>query len=103
ARIEALLTARAAHERLDAAREQLESVRQSLSGQEAALKNLRDELEELDARARKHEMAVQRMALEREHLLAGIRERFRGLDVNRAAGDDHAPPPPKPEHPRRID
>ncbi|HLV66401.1 MAG TPA: chromosome segregation protein SMC [Polyangiaceae bacterium] len=103
ARVEALLTARAAHERLDAAREQLESVRQSLSAQETTLKALRDELEELDARARKHEMAVQRMDLEREHLLAGVRERFRGLELSRVIGDYHARPAPDPEHRRRID
>jgi chromosome segregation protein len=48
-------------------------------------------------------MAVQRMDLEREHLLSSVRERFRGLDLNRVIGDYHARPAPDPEHRRRID
>jgi chromosome segregation protein len=48
-------------------------------------------------------MAVQRIELEREHLLTGIRERFRGLELPRIIGDYHARPAPDAEHRRRID
>jgi chromosome segregation protein len=48
-------------------------------------------------------MAVQRIELEREHLLGSIRDRFRGLDLSRVVGDYHARPAPDPEHRRRID
>jgi chromosome segregation protein len=103
ARVEALALAKEAHAELETARLALDQNRQALNAHEAELKTLRDELEELDARARKHEMAVQRIELEREHLLSTVRERFRGLDLNRVVGDYHARPAPDPEHRRRID
>src|SRR5690606_39893902 len=37
------------------------------------------------------------------HLVAGVREKFRGLDLPRVVGDYHARPAPDPEHRRRID
>ena len=85
------------------ARAQLEQVRQTLGAKEAELKGLRDELELVDEAVKKHEMAVQRMAIEREHLLASVREKFRGLDLRRVVGDYHARVAPDAEHRRRID
>ncbi|HEY6079649.1 MAG TPA: chromosome segregation protein SMC, partial [Polyangiaceae bacterium] len=102
-RIEALLVAKLAHVELDEARTLLEQVRQSLAGQETDLKSLRDELELLDEAVRRHEMAAQRIALSREHLLANVRERFRGLDLRRVVGDYHMRMPPDAEQRRRID
>jgi chromosome segregation protein len=67
------------------------------------LKTLRDALEILDEAVRKHEMAAQRISLEREHLLAKVRERFRGLDLRRVVGDYHMRMPPDAEQRRRID
>ncbi|HXK16475.1 MAG TPA: chromosome segregation protein SMC [Polyangiaceae bacterium] len=102
-RIEAVQAAKLAHAELDEARTLLEQVRQSLAGQEAELKALRDALELLDEAVRKHEMAAQRIGLEREHLLQNVRERFRGLDLRRVVGDYHMRLPPDAEQRRRID
>jgi chromosome segregation protein len=102
-RIEAVQAAKSAHAELDEARTLLEQVRQSLAGQEAELKTLRDALEVLDEAVRKHEMAAQRIGLEREHLLQNVRERFRGLDLRRVVGDYHMRMPPDAEQRRRID
>jgi len=102
-RIEAAQTAKLAHAELDEARALLEQVRSSLAGQESELKTLRDALEVLDEAVRKHEMAAQRIGLEREHLLTKVRERFRGLDLRRVVGDYHMRMPPDAEQRRRID
>jgi chromosome segregation protein len=102
-RIEAVQAAKLAHAELDEARTLLEQVRGSLAGQEAELKTLRDALEVLDEAVRKHEMAAQRIGLEREHLLQKVRERFRGLDLRRVVGDYHMRMPPDAEQRRRID
>ncbi len=102
-RIEAMQAAKLAHAELDEARTLLEQVRQSLAGQESDLKTLRDALEVLDEAVRRHEMAAQRIGLEREHLLAKVRERFRGLDLRRVVGDYHMRLPPDAEQRRRID
>src|SRR5690606_9026950 len=66
--------ARQAHEELEASRAQLDRVRQILAEREAELKERRQELDALDEQARKHEMSLQRMELEMEHLLANVRE-----------------------------
>ena len=102
-RIEAVQAAKLAHAELDEARNLLEQVRQSLAGQEADLKALRDALEVLDEAVRKHEMAAQRIGLERELLLTKVRERFRVLYLRRVVGDYHMRMPPDAEQRRRID
>ncbi len=103
AQILARQQARTAHERLDEFRAQLEKARHVLGQREAELKERRQELEALDETVRKHEMSLQRMDLELEHLLGNIRDRFRGLDLYRVVGDYHARPAPDPEHRRRIE
>ncbi|HET9958249.1 MAG TPA: chromosome segregation protein SMC [Polyangiaceae bacterium] len=103
ARADAEAQAREAHATFEAARERLEQSRSTLSNQETDTRRQRDELTTLEESARKHEMAMQRFELEREHLLTGIRERFRGLDLARVVGDYHARPPTDAEHKRRID
>ncbi|MDF3066923.1 MAG: Chromosome partition protein smc [Polyangiaceae bacterium] len=102
-RIDATQAAKLAHAELTEARALLEQVRGSLAGQESELKALRDALETLDEAVRKHEMAAQRIGLEREHLLTKVRERFRGLDLRRVVGDYHMRMPPDAEQRRRID
>jgi chromosome segregation protein len=96
-------TSRLAHEALDAARVRLEQARQGLGAHETELRALRDVLEQRDEAARKHEMALQRIDLERQHLVASIRERFRGLDLLRVVGDYHARPLPDDDQRRRIE
>ncbi len=80
----------------------LEQVRNSLGVKEAELRELRDELETLDADARTHEMKLQELGIERRHLIEGVREKFRGLDLRRVVGDYHRRPAPDEEHRRRI-
>lgn len=92
-----------AHVTLDELRKELEQVRHVLAERETELKERRQALDSLDESVRKHEMSLQRMELELEHLLSNIRERFRGLDLNRVVGDYHARPAPDDEHRRRID
>ena len=103
ARKDASERARTAHVELDEARGLLEQVRFALGTREAELKSLRDELSAHDEAMRKAEMALQRIELEREHLLANVRDRFRGLDLRRVVGDYHARPMPDDEQRRRID
>jgi chromosome segregation protein len=103
ARVQATLAAQAAHETLDLARVRLDQARQALAAQEAGLRALRDELEQHDELCRTHELSLQRMGLERQHLLGSIRERFRGLDLRRVVGDYHARPIPDDDQRRRID
>jgi chromosome segregation protein len=102
-RIAAGHDAQTAHEELDSSRALLEQARQSLNVQESELKLLRDELELLDDAVRRHEMAAQRIQLEREHLLGNVRARFRGLDLRRVVGDYHLRAAPEPEQRRRIE
>ena len=99
---EAELTAKAAHAALDEARKQLEEMRQVLTTRESSLKLLRDSLGLDDEEARRAEMTLQRLDLERDHLLLNIRDRFRGLDLCRVVGDYHARPMPDAEQRSRI-
>ncbi|MEZ4232160.1 MAG: chromosome segregation protein SMC [Polyangiaceae bacterium] len=103
ARIAAELAAEESHKELADARELLDQVRHALSTKEDALKHLRGDLDVQEEAAQRHSMALQRMEIERGHLLQGIRERFRGLDLNRVVGDYHKRPAPDEEHRRRID
>jgi chromosome segregation protein len=102
-RVGAAEQAKKAHTELEAARALLEQVRFALGTREAELKTMRDEAQQLDEALRRAEMALQRIDLEREHLLANVRDRFRGLDLRRVVGDYHARPLPDDEQRRRID
>jgi chromosome segregation protein len=103
ARGAAVQRAKESHEALDEARALLEQVRVTLSTQESELKVVREGLDVYDEAVRRHEMSVQRIELEREHLLGSVRERFRGLDLRRVAGDYHARPMLEDGERRRID
>ncbi len=102
-RIAATTAAQEAHKELERERQLLEQVRHALGTREAELRGLREELAALDERVRKHEMSLQRIELEREHLLSNVRDRFRGLHLPRVVGDYHARPAPDAEHRRRIE
>lgn len=84
-------------------RTQLDAIRHDLGERETALKALRTELGLAEDTARHHELRLQKLELEREHLLRNVRERFRGLDLHRVVGKYHARPAPDDEHRRRID
>ncbi len=101
-RLEAEALARSAREVLDAAKHRLDEVRATLSSHETELKQLRESLGTEEEEMRRAEMALQRLEIERDHLLANVRERFRGLDLNRVVGDYHMRPAPDAEHRSRI-
>jgi chromosome segregation protein len=100
---EAEQNARAEHETLEAARARLEETRLALTTMEADLRVLRDGLEQHDTVCKGHELTLQRIGLERQHLLGSVKERFRGLDLPRVIGDYHARPTPDDEQRRRVE
>ena len=81
----------------------LEQVRQSLAGQEVGAEDAARRARGAGRSRAAHEMAAQRIGLEREHLLTKVRERFRGLELRRVVGDYHMRMPPDAEQRRRID
>jgi chromosome segregation protein len=91
------------HRELTSVRSALEGIRNSLGVAEEELRTLRANLTLVDGQLRECEMRLQKLELEKDHLLAGIRERFRGLELGRVVGIYHARPAPDAEHRRRID
>jgi len=85
--------AQKAHAALEEARRKLDEARQTLSGREAELKDLRQELAVATDKLREHEMALARLDIEEKHLLDGVREKFRGLELHTIVGDYHKRPP----------
>lgn len=85
--------AQKAHAALEDARRKLDEARQTLSGREAELKDLRQELAVATDKLREHEMALARLDIEEKHLLDGVREKFRGLELHTIVGDYHKRPP----------
>jgi chromosome segregation protein len=102
-RAEAENVARVAHRGHDEIRRLLEELRYALGESEARLRSLRGELAAVEETARAHELKLQKLEIERDHLLASVRERFRGLDLHRIVGKYHARPAVDAEHRRRID
>ncbi len=102
ARIAAAATSVDAHAELEVARQELEQMRSLLAEKEGALREYRVSQAELDDAVRNHEMALQRIEIELDHLLSSIREKFRGLDLRRIVGDYHARPAPDAAHKERI-
>jgi chromosome segregation protein len=102
-RIVAEAMARENHHELDSVRSALEEIRNALGVGEDQLRSMRAELTETDSQLSEREMKLQKLELEQAHLIAGVRERFRGLDLPRVVGDYHARSAPDDEHRRRID
>lgn len=98
----AVAQARAAQDALIAARQALDEARQSLSVRETELRTLRQDLVAAAERLRQHEMALQRLSIEHNHLVEGVRERFRGLELAKVVGDYHKRPPVDASHRARI-
>ena len=90
------------HAELTAARQALDEARQALGLREADLRGLRQEVADATERLQKHEMALQRLTIERTHVVEGVRERFRGLDLTRVIGDYHKRPLVDAAHRSRI-
>ncbi|MBI5533701.1 MAG: chromosome segregation protein SMC [Deltaproteobacteria bacterium] len=98
----AVSAATEARSEFDSRRKALDDVRNTLGVFEAEIKLLRGELEDVANEARGHEMGLQRLTLERDHLMAAIAEKFRGLRLDRVVGDYHLRPPTDDEHHARI-
>ena len=85
----AVAEAQRAHAELTGARQARDEARQALSVREADLRGLRQTLGDAAERLAKHEMALQKLAIQHTHLIEGVRERFRGLELTRVVGDYH--------------
>lgn len=102
ARIEAAELSVLAHSELEVARGQLEETRAALASCEGRLREYRVDQAEIDSVVRENEMALQRSEIEREHLLASVAEKFRGLNLHRVVGDYHLRPLPTEEQSQRM-
>jgi chromosome segregation protein len=100
--VAAVATAQAAHAELIAARQALDEARQALAAREADLRGLRHALADAAERARKHRTELEKLGIQHTHLVEGVRERFRGLELARVVGDYHKRPPVDDNHKTRI-
>jgi chromosome segregation protein len=100
--VSAVAAAQAGHAELTTARQALDEARQALALREADLRGLRQDLADATERLSKHVMAVQRLGIEHTHLIEGVRERFRGLELHRILGDYHRRPLVDQAHKARI-
>ncbi len=98
----AVAAAQEAHTELTRARQALDEARQALGLREADLRGLRHELADAAEHRGAHEMALQKLAIQHTHLVEGVRERFRGLDLPRVVGDYHKRGPVDATHRARI-
>jgi chromosome segregation protein len=99
---EAQAAAKAAQDAQTASRAIFERFRSDLGEREAGLKDLRTRADEAKAALAQHEMALRERDLAMEHLLQGVREKFRGLELGRVVGDYHMRPAPDAESKSRI-
>ena len=101
--IDAAQVAEQAHQEFERRRHALDEARSALAVHEAEIKVLRDELDAGTDKQSKHEMALQKLEIERAHLLEAVAEKFRGLELPRVVGDYHMRLPPDEEHRNRIE
>jgi chromosome segregation protein len=85
----ALDAASAAQDALGSARLDFESLRAGLLEREALLKDLRGRFDALRGELQKHEMGLRERQIALDHLLGGVAEKFRGLQLARVVGDYH--------------
>jgi chromosome segregation protein len=95
--------ARAAHEVVSTERAAFESLRGSLGDGEAAMKALRAVTEEIRESLQVHELALRERELAFEHLIEGVADKFRGLDLRQVVSDHHMRPPPDEVSRGRLD
>jgi chromosome segregation protein len=100
--VDALDAARIAHESLAETRTVFDAFRTDLTEREAGLKDLRTRASESRDALTEHEMALRERQISMDHLLTGVREKFRGLELPRVIGDYHLRPAPDGELRDRI-
>lgn len=99
---DALAAARTAQEALATAKTVFDAFRTDLVEREAGLKDLRTRADETRAALSQHEMALRERQLAMDHLLNGVREKFRGLELARVVGAYHMRVAPDAESRQRI-
>ncbi len=100
--VAAIERAERAHRRLTEARQKLEAARQDLTLRESDLRGLRQSVEQATVALRNHELKRERLTIEHTHLIEGVKEKFRGLDIYKVAGDYHRRPLVDAAHRARI-
>jgi chromosome segregation protein len=99
----ALDVAREAHATLAAERAAFEALRAGLLDRESALRDLRGRADAIRDGLQAHELVLREKQLAMDHLLGGVRDKFRGLELRRVVGDHHMRPPPDEVSRSRID
>ncbi|RYE90753.1 MAG: chromosome segregation protein SMC, partial [Myxococcales bacterium] len=99
---DAVTYARAAEQRSVESRKLFEEARTALAEREGALRDLRSRASKLGEGRSQREISVQKLQIALDHLLEGVREKFRGLDLRRVVGDYHALPLVDEAHRARI-
>jgi chromosome segregation protein len=85
----AVEAAQRADQILSEQRRLFEDAKLDLQTREGDLKSLRSSVTSLSEAKQKHEMQAARLAYDQQHLLEGVAEKFRGLDLRRVLGDYH--------------
>ncbi len=102
-RLDAMEVARKAHHEFERRRQGLDQARNALAIHEADIKVLRERVEADAEQQRSHQMTLQKLEIDLDHLIGTIAEKFRGLHLPRVVGDYHLRPPPDENHRHRID
>jgi chromosome segregation protein len=100
--VEAVRVAQITQATLSEARRVFDEARAALGEREAGLKVLRTDLSQASEKMTALELTLERLCINRDHLLASVREKFRGLDLLKVVGDYHRLPIPDEEHTQRI-
>ena len=98
----AVTLAQAAEAQLSEAKRVFEEARHELSQRESGLKDLRIAAAAYAEKQTHHDKQLTRLTMEMEHLLAGVAEKFRGLDLRKIIGDYHKRAMVDDEHRSRI-
>ncbi len=99
---EAVTRARDTHQALIGAKVALDEVRHALGLAEIDIKKTREAEADASNKLRQHETNLAKLEIEHRHLLEGVRERFRGLELPTVVGDYHKRPPVDAAHRARI-
>jgi chromosome segregation protein len=99
---DAVRAAQDADRELSGARRLFDEARAELGEREQGLRELRTRVARLTEGRTKHQFELERIVVATTHLLEGVREKFRGLDLRRVIGDYHARPLVDDAHRGRI-